>query len=143
MDSYKRQQLIARIKQQALPGLQPMLPVVSLEEFFEGNDDYGSIGCNLTEHPGPQTFFQILSDIRFQPSVQTVLVEIAEVEEQDATMWPFSERIYLLTSATREQVENWLSALQPDEVSSGYVFGTPPAAPQLQEGMQVYNAWWD
>ena len=45
----QRDQLIARImcQQEAVSG--PTKPVVTLEEFFDGNEDYASIGCNLNE----------------------------------------------------------------------------------------------
>jgi hypothetical protein len=43
---------------------QDSLPAVSLEEFFEGNDDRSSIGANLSDHdhPGIEGFFRILCD---------------------------------------------------------------------------------
>jgi hypothetical protein len=119
------------------------LPVVSLEDFFEGNEDYGSIGCNLIEHPSPQGFFEHLLAIRSRPDVQDVLVEIYEIEEGDANMWPFSERVYVLTSASAKDVADWMRSLRPDEIEEGYFQGKPPAAPELREGMQVYAAWWD
>ena len=52
MDLKKRAALINKIKSIALPETTDKTPVVSIEEFFEGNDDLGSIGCNLYEHPG-------------------------------------------------------------------------------------------
>src|SRR5262249_18698986 len=51
-------------------------PIVSLEEFFTGNEDLGSIGCNLTDHPGMQTFYTELKAIRSRPDVQGVFVAI-------------------------------------------------------------------
>jgi hypothetical protein len=30
--------------------------LVSIDRFFDGNDDEGSIGCNLMKHPGVDTF---------------------------------------------------------------------------------------
>src|ERR1700722_13449944 len=72
MDANKRLQLIAKIKQQSLPGVQPALPLITLQDFFDGNDDDSSIGCNLLEYPGLQAFFVILSGIRSQPEVQDV-----------------------------------------------------------------------
>jgi hypothetical protein len=39
------------------------LPLVSLEDFFIGNGDQYSIGCNLTEHPGLETFYKILKQL--------------------------------------------------------------------------------
>lgn len=118
------------------------LPIVSLEDFFEGNTDYGSIGCNLIEHPGPQAFYSHLLSLRSRSDVQDVLVEIYEIEE-DSNTWPFSERIYILTSASAKDVAEWLKPLAPDEIEEGYFLGKPPTAPRLWEAMQVFAAWWD
>ena len=120
------------------------LPAVSLEDFFNGNDDEGSIGCNLVEHPGPQFFFERLKEIRARDDVQDVLVEVNEVEEGDETMWPFSDRIYILTSAAKDEVADWVVPLMADEVEEGFAFDmSPEPVPQLREGMKVYGVWWD
>ena len=142
MDKLRRRELIKKIKEQgSLDGTMPA-PVVSLEDFFIGNDDAGSIGCN-TGHGGPP-FFAPLKAIRDRPEVQDVLVEIHEVEEAHEEMWPFSERIYILTSAERDEVAQWLALLEPDTVEEeGYVFGVPRQAPRLQDGMRSHAAWWD
>ena len=119
------------------------LPVVSLEAFFTGNDDPGSIGCNLTEHPGPQRFFEVLVGVRARADVQHVLVEVYEVEESDTTMWPFSERVYIMTAANADTVADWLTELNPDAVEEGYAAGQPAAAPELTPPCRVLAAWWD
>jgi hypothetical protein len=77
-------------------------PVVSLEMFFDGNDDMGSIACNLTEHPGLDRFSAILRDIRDRPDVFAVWVGISEV--MDDTQWPFSDHVYVVTTATAPEV---------------------------------------
>ena len=139
-----RRVLIEKLKRTGLPGTVGPLPVVSLEDFFIGNEDYGSIGCNLPEHPGPQFFFEKLREIRARADVQDVLVEIQEVEEDDESMWPFSDRVYILSSAAREEVADWVASLMPDEIEEGAAYGEPPAsAPHLQAGMKVYGVWWD
>jgi hypothetical protein len=56
--TYNRQILVNRIKAQGLPSPHRPLPLVTLEEFFTGNDDYGSIGCNLSPPLGPQYFYK-------------------------------------------------------------------------------------
>jgi hypothetical protein len=143
MDLNRRHELIKRIKEQGLPTANKQRPVVSLEEFFIGNDDLGSIGCNLADHPGIQKFYNILKAIREKHEVQDVLIEIHEVEESDESMWPFSERVYILTHCTREQVKKWVSELEPDEITEGYGGGVPPAAPQLEAKVTAYAVWWD
>jgi hypothetical protein len=138
-----RNELIKKIRAQALPPADGPLPIVCLEDFFVGNSDYGSIGCNLPNNPGPQLFFTKLKAIRDDNSVQDILVEVNEVVEEDPQAWPFSDRIYVLSSTSDDQVRGWLMPLEPDEISVGWANGTPPAAPVLKPGVKVYAAWWD
>ena len=137
-----RQKLIAKIKSQG-PLDTDTSPVVSLEDFFTGNTDCGSIGCNLDPHPGLQKFFDVLRDIRSRPDVQDVSVSIFEVEERNKSIWPFSERVYVITSATPKKLAKWADALEPGEVDQGYIGGKPQAAPRRKPGMNVLSLWWD
>ncbi len=149
----KRELLFAQIKRQQEVGKR--LPLVSLEEFFDGNDNYGSIGCNLDDpqaapplpvpywpHPSPQGFYEILRAVRERQEVQDVLVEVSDtnVGEED---WPFSELVYILTSASAEQVEGWTAKLFPTEVSEGYDGEKPALMPDLLPDYTVYTLWWD
>jgi len=146
MDKAKREELIRKFKAQNL--LEPQgrwtpLPVVSLEDFFDGNDDYGSIGCNLLEreHPGPKGFYAVLKEIRDCRDVQDILVEIYEIEEQE---WPYSERLYILATAQLDTVTEWMKPLSPSEVSEGHPWSRMPLAlPELQPGVTLFTAWWD
>lgn len=143
MKSIKQAALIERIMKLGLPSLDRPLPLVTLEEFFLGNDDYGSIGCNLTPMLGPQFFYDILKSIRSKPNVQDVLVEVIEVEEGDSTTWPFSDRVYIFTDANSQDVASWTAALRPDAIEEGFASGRPPYAPDLKAGYRCFNAWWD
>ncbi|MGA4722192.1 hypothetical protein [Fictibacillus nanhaiensis] len=105
-------------------------PIVTLEDFFEGNKDESSIGCNLIRHPGLKTFYDLLRNIRDQSSVQDVFVEIME-------------RIYVLTAVEESLLRIWLKDLEPTEIDEGYAFGVPPQAPGLLSGYKVYAVWWD
>lgn len=116
-------------------------PVVSLEDFFDGNEDLGSIGCNLIDHPGIDTFYKILKDVRERDDVQDILIIINQIDEY--LDWPFSESIYIITSCSKEQVSEWVKRLQPDDIAEGWVWKKPPAAPQPKEGYKVYWIWWD
>jgi hypothetical protein len=143
IDLQKRKRLIDKIKgQEGVGTANAPLPIVSLEDFFIGNDDRGSIGCNLLEHPGAGAFFSILQEIRARENVQDAFVEIMEIEEDEMT-WPFSERIYILANADLPTVAEWVTRLEPDDVEEGYAYGVPPSAPSLRPGMKVYGVWWD
>jgi hypothetical protein len=139
-----RPQLVKKILAQGKPGFGQAFPVVTLEEFFVGNNDLGSIGCNLNPHPGIERFFVVLQSIRSRPEVQDVLVTISECDENDVTSWPFSDRIYVFTTASKDDLAKWAKELEPSEVlDDGFVGGVPPAAPQLRPGMKVLSLWWD
>jgi hypothetical protein len=122
MDSGRRGQLIERITELGLPSLDRPFPLVTLEEFFIGNDDYGSIGCNLTPMLGPGFFFEVLRRLRSIPNVQDVLVEIVEVTE-DASAWPFSDRVYVFKDAAPDEVAQWAASLKPDAIEEGFSNG--------------------
>jgi hypothetical protein len=115
--------------------------VVKLEDFLTGNSDYGSIGCNLTNHPGHKSSSRFL--LKFEKTtVRDVLVEVNEVADGSQT-WPFSGRVYVLSSAGVEDIRLWLRPLLPDQVTEGWANNPPPAAPLLQPGVRVFAAWWD
>jgi hypothetical protein len=140
MDVEKRRALIETIL--SLRVLPSTMPAVPLEAFFEGNDDLGSIGCNLWEHPGVERFFNVLAAIRARSDVQDVLVGIYEIVD-DGTSWPFAETVYVLTTAGASAVQEWVADLQPDEVSEGFPYGPPPGMPSLRPGMKPIRVWWD
>ena len=118
-------------------------PVVSLESFFEGNDDPGSIGCNLIDHPGAQQFYAVLRGVRERSEVHDVWIGISEVLGDDE--WPFSDHVYVVTSASPDDVLRWTVALKPEpEAASGWWNDVPPAKPiPTPEGMNVLTLWWD
>lgn len=141
-DAALRQKLMDKITRQQLEN--EVEPVVSLEDFFTGNEDFGSIGCNLTPTLGPQMFCEQLRAIRSRPDVQDVLVEIRDINENDPDpfMWPFSDQIYILTSASHEEILKWLAPLQPDEVEPAYI-NIRVQSIGLENGKEIYRAWWD
>ena len=116
--------------------------VVSLEEFFVGNSDCGSIGPNMDGPLGPQAFYSVLKSIRERESVQDILVGISEVVD-DPRSWPFAYRVHVITSASVNSVREWLSPLQPDEIVGGWGGYEPGTLPQIESGSGVYTALWD
>jgi hypothetical protein len=66
-------------------GYDPPLPLVTLEDFFEGNNDTNSIAVTLLQHPGVDYFYRALKEIRARPDVQDVLMEILVTRDDGAT----------------------------------------------------------
>ena len=138
----RRTELIQRLKTLGF-GKSDVPPLVSLEEFFDGNRDYSSIGRNLTPMLGPQYFYRVLKRIRSRPDVQDVLVEVNEIEVHHPGRWPFSNRVYFFTTASPEKVADWASELQSGAVEKGFRLGIPGNAPTPGPGVKVYALWWD
>ena len=149
----KREKLIAKIMAQYDTDDRPeVLPVVGIDEFFDGNEDQYSIAPNIVGygHPGLLEFRRVLNDIRSKPNVQDVLIAIHETpyadDPEDAEIWPDSDTVYVLTSATPEELASWASPLKFNEVGEDWSCRTgikPSAAPNLESGMRVLTLWWD
>ena len=89
-------------------------PLVSLELFFDGNHDTGSIGGNLAAHPGIPAFYRTLRRVRDRADVTDVLIGVSA----PGGRWPLSDRVHVVTTAPPGEVLSWVSALAPDEAAA-------------------------
>jgi len=116
-------------------------PLLTLTEFFEGNDAVGSIGCNLVPTPTPAEFHALLNRISARPDVADVRVQVTRF---DAPEWPFSDVVWVVTSADAAEVVKWFDdAVRPDECSAGWPEQTAMEACHVPHGMQPIACWWD
>ena len=133
-------QLLQKLRGQTFADDDNARPLVTLEEFFVGNEDPGSIGCNLVPHPGVAEFFRVLRGIRERADVEDVLVGVSEDMGDDT--WPFSDCVYVITSAAASDVESWVETLGPEPVVADDP--EPPAnLSTSRPGYRVITVWWD
>jgi hypothetical protein len=142
MDMNLRTNLLAKIKAKTSQIGGGAGPTVSLRDFFEGNDDFGSIGCNLNSSPGPQRFYEVFKQLAERPDVQGIFVEIRDLMD-DGVSWPFSDTVFILGSIPMDELRRQLEELQPDEVGNFPKEGIPKDLPVPQAGMTILGAWWD
>ena len=131
-------ELVARMLDSA-PG--NAVPVISIESFFDGNRDEGSIGCNLRPHPGVTRFHDVLLRIRSLPTVQDVLVGIHDAS--DPGSWPYAETVYVLTTSPTQEIADLAVELQPSEVVDNELFNVIIGLPAPRPGMRTVLLWWD
>jgi hypothetical protein len=115
-------------------------PLLSLAEFFDGNNEIGSIGCNLLPTPDPKDFYELFRAIALRSDVADVRVQVTQF---DVPEWPFSDTVYVMTTATDEEVMGWFPAsMKPDETWGGFVEQAyePYVVP---DGMHPIGCWWD
>mgnify|MGYP006203075923 CR=1 FL=1 len=115
-------------------------PLLSVDEFFEGNEEVGSIGCNLDGAPEPGVFHALFRAIARRPEVKDIRVQVTAF---DVPEWPFSDTVYIMTSATPEQVAAWFPEhLRPDDTWAGFVDQSYEPY-QVPDGVQPVACWWD
>jgi hypothetical protein len=75
------------------------------------------------------------------------LVEITGIEIMeigDKFMFPFSERVYITTSAREEEVSKWVKPLMADKILEDWLYGVKPElATEVSEDSKVYSVYWD
>lgn len=116
-------------------------PLLTLEEFFEGNDIVGSIGCNLEGAPHPSALKSILSKINERPDVHEVFIQITEMDDPD---WPFSDTAWIVTTASENEIlEYFPERFAPDDLWEGFNEGQVYETITIPYGYKVLACWWD
>jgi hypothetical protein len=115
--------------------------LVPIEVYFDGNDDLGSIGCNLPDHPGIDAFRQVLDSLQKRPDVKAVYAQITELDPGEDS-WPFTDTVVVTGSIPTKELAKALASLAPDEVGP---VETDMLSPQLSdvERQSAQVAWWD
>jgi hypothetical protein len=116
-------------------------PLLTLEEFFEGNAADGSIGCNLNPPPIPAEFYKLLKAIAARPDVADIRVQITMLEIPE---WPFSDTVWVITSASPGKVAEWFDeSVRPDECYLGWHENVATEPYAVPAGMEPVTCWWD
>ena len=116
-------------------------PLLTIAEFFEGNDCAGSIGCNLSGQPLPERFYELFTSIASRPNVSDIRVQITAF---DVPEWPFTDTVFIMTTASPEEVEAWFPEdLRPDEVWEGFNSRIRYEPYNLPPGSRPIGCWWD
>lgn len=115
--------------------------LVPIDRFFDGNDDLGSIGCNLIDHPGVERFRDILAGLLSRNDVEAVYAQISELDPGEGC-WAFTDTVYVVGAIPFDELERLLAPLQPDEVGLVPAGNVPPAL-TARDPSQILCAWWD
>lgn len=135
MDTLKRNRLIEQLSQEPEPQFVP------IEDFFDGNDDLGSIGCNLRNHPGIAAFREAFARLAQRTEVIAIYAQIAELDPGEGC-WPFADTVYVVGALPNREVARAVAPLKPDEVYRAEQEELPAAlVGRHQEPVCVI--WWD
>lgn len=117
------------------------IPMLSLNEFFDGNDVIGSICCNLEAEPHPREVERVLRRIEDLEGTEKVYVQVTEM---DIPEWPFSDTVWVVTSLDIEEIkQQFPQELAPDEFWEGFIEGEDYEKIEIPAGCKVVACWWD
>jgi hypothetical protein len=115
-------------------------PLLSVGEFFDGNDHVGSFGCNLPDAT-PAQFQELFEQIAKRPDVRDIRVRISAFDDPG---WPFADTVYVITTAGVDAVASWFpKQLAPDDVWEGFNEGELTEPYELPTGFHAVACWWD
>lgn len=113
---------------------------VSVAKFFDGNDDLGSIGCNLEDHPGIPAFKKTLEALERRPDVDGVWVLINELDPGEDS-WPFAETVVVAGKISAKELRKAVQDLEPSDVADASEYQISPELEGHASPLQV--VWWD
>ncbi len=146
IDISKRDKLVKKYNLMKFPGLtQPVF--LTVEEFFDGNNDEASIAPNLDKKPSIEEYYKILKMLSQDPKTVDAFAEIKDVMIYDNgklndNEWFYTDIIYFVGNLTKEEVKEATKNLLPDEVE----YDTENRFKRLNEkhrDKKVVYVWWD
>ena len=120
---------------------EPEPQLVPIDVFLDGNDDLGSIGCNLMEHPGIDAFRSAFAALKRRLDVQAIYAQITELDPGEDS-WPFTDTVLVVGSIPSGELQEALAHLQPDEVGPGDPESLSPGLTDSERNSALV-AWWD
>ena len=122
-------------------------PVVDFHLYFEGNTEEECIAPNQWGEGRPPIaeLYARFMEIAARPNVERVLVGLhSDWNDEDyADTFPPAENVHIFTSASKSEVESWLSGLCSDGVLKGWPYGKPRGAPEPAKGYAIFSVCWD
>ena len=146
IDLEKRDILVKKYDLLNFPNLkQPTL--LTVDEFFDGNNDEASIAPNLIEKPNVAEYFKVLKNLSDNPKVNATFVKLNEVMIYDNgklndNEWFFADMIYVIGDLTKEEIKEATKSLKPDEVEYDSEIEIRSIATEYKDKKIVY-LWWD
>lgn len=149
MDLDRRAALLDRLRPFGLDGNPPAaglaLPLVTLDDFFIGNDDPRSIGPQIgMAHPGVDALHATLRSIAARDDVDAVLVQASNAQwaYDSDDEWVAANGVVVVTSAAASDVAEWRRQLGCAALAKGLPEPEAPNAPALRDGVTAWQLIW-
>ena len=117
---------------------------VTIDEFFDGNDDVSSIAANLAHTPSLTTIRRVLEGLRAHPSVHELHLDVEKLKwpQYPAGKWPYANRAGIVTTLDAPAVGH-LAAEASGELVDATHQSDPPADREVPEGYHYVEVDWN
>jgi hypothetical protein len=146
IDKTKRDQLVKKYDLLKFPKIkQPVL--LTVDEFFDGNNDEASIAPNLETKQPMKEYYKILKGLADNPKTIDAFAELKDVMiydngQLDDNEWFYTDIIYLIGDLTKEEIKEATKSLQPDKVEYDMENRIKGLSEKYKDKNVVY-VWWD
>jgi hypothetical protein len=121
--------------------LEPEPQIIPIDRFFDGNDDIASIGCNLMQHPGMDTFRATFEAVGKRSDVEAIYAGVAELDPGE-DYWPFADTVFVVGDVPPRELRTMVKSLEPDEVWPAEQSEVPEPIRRNHDA-PVLAVWWD
>ncbi len=122
-------------------------PLVTLEEYFDGNNDHSSIGDVRTRIFSPPEFFAVLRELRERDDVHDIRIELKLPKAADG--WPSTDTVWIVTSLSRSDLPRcglspdfWERFLPDDWLSFPRLDGHMTEPLKIPDGMRAFGFYY-
>ncbi|MFZ5987727.1 MAG: hypothetical protein ACOYWZ_11460 [Bacillota bacterium] len=115
--------------------------MVSIDDFFDGNNDKGSFAANAcTKDIDVNEFYLIFKRIMAEENVEDIWILINDIEDECA----YSDTAFISTNADKKQIYQWFGEAFPSDVGEvDHNDKVYERISPLREGYKLFNLWWD
>ena len=121
--------------------------LMTVDDFFDGNNDISSIAPNLAEKPKISEYYRVFKKLLENEKVENVFVNIKDINiyengKLDDSEWFFSDMIYVVGQISKNEVDEITKHLIPNEVDIDKEDIIRNLKPNYSE-LNVIYVWWD
>ena len=146
MDELKKLELIRKIRKVQGHAPRPKEILISLEDFFDGNDEAPcGLLANTRVHLSAPQVAEHLRQVRSRADVSGCFIRFYDYDDalDFADAWVNSDTVYVVSSAGVDEIASWFAPLEPSDVRVEQDVEAFANAPTIPAGHAMVAVWWD
>ena len=121
--------------------------LMSVDDFFDGNNDVSSIAPNLSEKPKIAEYYEVFKTLLKNDKVEGIYVNIKDINiykngKLNDSEWFFSDMIYVIGTISKSEIYKLTKHLKPDKVEFDKENIIQNLKPKYSN-LNVIYIWWD